>query len=80
MHVAEFLIAVEATYRIIIVSVMLVVVVSDTEPVLLLMTKYTFDYKQPRDLLMDEFSQPFPPTALWRRHAQRLEITLPVIK
>ena len=53
MHVAEFLIAVEATYRIIIVSVMLVVVVSDTEPVLLLMTKYTFDYKQPRDLLMD---------------------------
>jgi hypothetical protein len=44
MHVAEFLIAVEAPYRIIIVGVMLVVVGSDTEPVLLLMTKYTFDY------------------------------------
>ena len=38
LHVAEFLIAVEAPYRIIIVGVMLVVVRSDTEPVFLLMT------------------------------------------
>ena len=29
-------------------------------------------YKQPRDYLSQSVSQPFPPTALRRRHAQRV--------